>query len=84
MTEQLNWTNAFEAARVASACRAVRTDIQRDNRCRDADLADAEGFMAGDGARLTRSRPNLIDAEDGPPVTAADLLAALDAEADPE
>jgi integrase/recombinase XerD len=35
-------------------------------------------------ARLTRSRPNPIDAEDGSPVTAADLLAALDAEADPE
>ena len=32
-------------------------------------------------ARLTRSTPKPIDGEDGPPVTAADLMAALDDEA---
>jgi integrase/recombinase XerD len=35
-------------------------------------------------ARLTRSTANPIDGEDGPPVTAADLMASLDDEAGEE
>ncbi len=35
-------------------------------------------------ARLTRPTPNPIDSEDEPPATAADLMAALDDEADTE
>ncbi len=35
-------------------------------------------------ARLTRPTPNPIDGEDEPPATAADLMAALDDEADTE